>query len=118
MNKNWISILEASFIIYLLQPHTKNYNKRLIKSPRLYFHDTGLACNLLNIETVEQLDTHYNRGSLFENFVINELQKSILNQAKTPNLYFFRNKHRKEIDCIIELPNTIIPLEIKSGKTF
>ncbi len=116
--KSWLSILEASYIVYFLQPHHKNYNKRLVKRPKLYFYDTGIACNLLRIKSVEQLELHHIRGSLFENFILNELLKSKLNHAQTPNFYFWRDKHGKEIDCIVDTAEKLIPIEIKSSKTY
>lgn len=116
--KKWISILEASYILYTLQPHHNNFKKRLVKSPKLYFYDTGLACSLLNIKSKDQLETHYARGNVFENFVINELMKTEFNNGSTSNLYFWRNNHGKEIDCIIEKADKLIPIEIKSGKSY
>ena len=116
--KEWISILEASYIIHLLKPHHKNFNKRLVKRPKLYFYDTGLACNLLQINDEKQLDIHFAKGHLFENFIINNLLKSRFNTANTSNLYFWRDKHGKEIDCIIEKANSLIPVEIKSSSTY
>ena len=116
--KEWISILEASYIIHLLKPHHKNFNKRLVKRPKLYFYDTGLACNLLQINDEKQLDIHFAKGNLFENFIINNLLKSRFNTANTSNLYFWRDKHGKEIDCIIEKANSLIPVEIKSSSTY
>lgn len=115
--KSWLSILEASYIIYLFQPHYKNFNKRLIKSPKLYFYDTGLACNLLNIENENQLTTHYLKGGLFENYVINEFLKKRFNQGQKSNLYFWQSKEKKEIDIIVEKGAELIPFEIKSSKT-
>ncbi|MDY7396851.1 ATP-binding protein [Aureibaculum sp. 2210JD6-5] len=116
--KSWISILEASYIVHLLQPHHKNFNKRLVKSPKMYFYDTGLACNLLRIKSAVQLDLHHLRGNLFENFIVNELLKSKFNNAEPSNLYYWRDKHGKEIDCLIETANKLIPIEIKSSKTY
>lgn len=116
--RDWLSILEASYVIYLLKPHYKNFNKRLIKRPKLYFYDTGLACNLLQIKSMEQLDVHFARGNLFENFIINELLKARYNIVETSNLYFWRNKHGKEIDCLIEKANSLLPIEIKSSSTY
>jgi len=116
--KSWLSILEASYIIYLLQPHHKNFNKRLVKRPKIYFYDTGLACNLLRIKSVEQLELHHMRGNLFENFILTELLKSKLNNTQIPNFYFWRDNHGKEIDCIIETAEKLIPIEIKSSKTY
>lgn len=115
--KSWLSVLEASFIVYLHKPHFQNYNKRLVKSPKLYFYDTGLACSLLNMTAVEQLSTHYLKGGLFENFIINEVMKSYLNAGMNPPLYFWQSKDKKEVDLIIDSPNGPIPYEIKSSKT-
>ena len=115
--KEWLSILEASYILFLLQPHHKNFNKRLVKSPKLYFYDTGLACSLLNIESKEALSTSYMRGNLFESFVISEFMKQRYNIGRSPNTYFWRDKQGHEIDCIIEAESTIKRIEIKSGKT-
>jgi len=115
--KSWLSILEASYIIYLFRPHYKNFNKRLIKSPKLYFYDTGLACNLLNIENKNQLTTHYLKGGLFENYVINEFLKRKFNQGKKSNLYFWQSKEKKEIDILVENASQLLPFEIKSSKT-
>jgi hypothetical protein len=115
--KSWLSILESSYIIYFLQPHYKNFNKRLVKTPKLYFYDTGLACSLLNIEEETQLTTHYLKGNLFENFVVNEFYKKRLNEGKKPNFYFWQNKEKKEIDLIIDNGSELLPFEIKSSKT-
>lgn len=115
--KAWLSVLEASYIIYFLQPHHKNFNKRLIKSPKLYFYDTGVACSLLGIEKVEQLSTHYLKGGLFENFIVTEFLKRRLNEGKNPNAYFWLSKENKEIDLLIEQGNALTPVEIKSGMT-
>ena len=116
--KEWLSILEASYIIYTLKPHHKNFNKRLVKRPKLYFYDTGLACNLLQINSVNELDMHFAKGNLFENFILTELLKKRFNNAKTSNLYFWRDHHGKEIDCILEKANSLVPIEIKSSKTY
>ena len=116
--KSWISVLEASFVIFLLQPHFKNFNKRLVKMPKLYFIDTGLASSLLDIESENQLSTHYLRGLLFENFIISEFIKTRLNNGLRSNCYFWRDNKGTEIDCIIENGNLITPVEIKSGNTF
>ncbi|QTE21634.1 ATP-binding protein [Polaribacter cellanae] len=116
--KDWLSILEASYIIHLLKPHYKNFNKRLVKRPKLYFYDTGLACNLLQIKSREELQIHFAKGNLFENYIINELLKNKLNRGEKSNLYFWRDKHGKEIDCIVEKANSLIPIEIKSSVTY
>lgn len=115
--REWISILEASFIIYLLQPHHKNFNKRIVKMPKLYFYDTGLVCSLLNIENKEQLSTYPLRGNIFEAFIISELLKQRFNKGLKSNLYFWRDKTGHEIDCIVESAGSLTPIEIKSGKT-
>ena len=114
----WISILEASYIIFLLKPHYKNFNKRLIKSPKVYFSDTGLLCYLLNIGSPDQLSTHYAIGQIFENFIINEFVKYSYNQVIDPSLYFWMEKHKKEIDLLIENIDSLVPIEIKSAKTY
>lgn len=115
--KSWLSLLEASYIIFFLHPHHQNFSKRLIKTPKLYFYDTGLACSLLGIESVEQLQTHYLRGGLFESFVICEIAKNFYNADKTPHLYFWRDQTGHEVDCIIEKGMELYPLEIKASMT-
>ena len=113
----WLSILEASFVIFMLQPHHRNFNKRIIKTPKLYFYDTGLACWLLAIRTPEQLETHPLRGALFENWVIAELLKGRFNRGLPLNFYFWRDRAGHEIDLLIETAGRLIPVEIKSGQT-
>lgn len=115
--KAWLSVLMASYILYFLQPHYANYNKRLVKSPKLYFYDTGIVCSLLGIEREEQLASHFMRGALFENLIINEFIKHRLNEGKNPNLFYWMNKERKEIDLIIDQGTSLTPVELKSGKT-
>lgn len=115
--RQWISILEESYIVYLLPPHYQNFNKRLIKMPKVYFYDTGLACSLLGIEDKKQLENHYLRGGLFENLIIAELLKFRFNESKRPNLYFWRDKSGHEIDCIYETAQQLLPIEIKSSKS-
>jgi predicted AAA+ superfamily ATPase len=116
--KSWISVLEASYIIFLLQSHQKNFNKRLVKMPRLFFIDTGLASSLLEIQSENQLTTHFLRGALFENFIISEFIKARLNNGLRNNCYFWRDNKGIEIDCIIENGDRLTPVEIKSGNTF
>jgi len=116
--KAWISVLESSFIIYLLQPHHNNFNKRLVKMPKLYFYDTGLVASLLEIQSAEQLSTHYLHGAIFENFVISEFLKYRYHQGLRSNIYFWRDHKGVEIDCLIENAAELIPIEIKSGKTY
>lgn len=115
--KAWISILEASYIVFLLSPHFKNFNKRLIKSPKLYFYDTGLACFLAGIQHADQLIMHPSRGALFETWVISELVKHRFNQGLPANLYFWRDSQGHEIDIIVENSNQLLPIEIKAGQT-
>lgn len=115
--KAWLSVLRASYVISTLQPHHKNFNKRLVKSPKLYFNDTGLLCYLLGISKAEDLKTHSLRGSIFESWVILELLKGRYNRGLKENLYFWRDNTGNEVDCIIEQGNNLIPLEIKSGET-
>ena len=117
--KSWLSLLEASFIIYQLQPYYKNFSKRLIKSPKLYFYDTGVACSLLKLTDPETIHTHYLYGSLFENLVISEVLKNQHHSGKRPSVYYWRESNGVEIDCIIEQGNNeILALEIKGGQTF
>jgi predicted AAA+ superfamily ATPase len=113
----WLSVLEASYIAFPLQPHFANFNKRLVKTPKLYFYDTGLACWLLGIQTAQQLETHPLRGSIFETFVVAEYLKSALNRAEKPSFYFWRDSNGVEVDLLIDRGTKIMPVEIKSGKT-
>lgn len=115
--KAWISVLEASYILFLLPPHYRNYNKRLIKTPKLYFYDTGLACLLAGIQNAEQLITHPIRGALFETWVVTELIKNRFNQGLLSNLYFWRDSQGHEVDVLIEEGDALIPIEIKAGQT-
>lgn len=116
--KSWLSVLEASYIIFLLQPYHGNFNKRLIKSPKIYFYDTGLACALLDIQSHDQLHTHYMRGGLIESLIISDIFKHYYNQGSRPrNVYFWRDQTGHEIDCIIEQGKDLIPVEIKAGST-
>lgn len=115
--KSWISILEASFIVKLLQPFYKNYNKRLIKSPKLYFLDTGLASYLLGIQNEKHINTHPLRGMLFETFVVSELLKLRFNSGRTDNLYFFRDSKGNEVDIVLDQGAFLNIIEVKSGQT-
>lgn len=116
--KGWLSILEASYILYTVYPYFLNINKRMVKTPKLYFYDTGLLCNLLGIKSVDELDTHYAYGSIFENFVINEFIKSQFNKGERKNIYFLRDKVGHEIDCLIPENSANRMYEIKSSVTF
>jgi uncharacterized protein len=115
--KAWVSVLEASYIVHLLQPHHKNFNKRLIKSPKLYFYDPGLAAWLLNIQNADQLVTHPARGQLFETWAVSELLKYRFNNALSSNLYFWRDSAGHEVDILIDQADKLLPVEIKSGQT-
>jgi predicted AAA+ superfamily ATPase len=115
--KAWMSILETSYIIFLQHPYSNNIKKRLIKSPRLYFYDTGIACNLLGIKNKADYMTHYLRGGLFEAFVISEINKYLFNHKWNGQISFFRDSNGNEVDVIIELEGKLKAIEIKSGKT-
>jgi Predicted ATPase (AAA+ superfamily) len=115
--KSWLSILEASYIIFLLQPYHVNFNKRLVKMPKLYFYDTALVCSLLRLTTPDEVYTHYLRGGLFESMIISDLLKNRYNQTLPPNAYFWRDKTGHEIDCVLEEGQKAIPIEIKSTAT-
>lgn len=115
--KRWLSILKTSYVAYTLRPYHKNYQKRIVKSPKLYFYDTGLACALLNIKEVAQFQLHESKGALFENFVINEILKRAYNRGERPNLYFWRTQSGYEVDLIIDKGLDEYPIEIKAGKT-
>ncbi|MEM8584916.1 MAG: ATP-binding protein [Bacteroidota bacterium] len=116
--QNWLSILETSFVTYQLQPYFRNFKKRLVKSPKLYFRDTGLACALLGLQTPEELFNYYQRGAIFENFVINEISKTFFNRGLIPSLYFWRDSNQREIDLLINIGGKLRPVEIKSGATY
>ena len=115
---HWLSILEASFLIFLLPPYFENFGKRVIKSPKLYFCDVGLATYLLGIENVSQIAREPLRGNLVENLVILELIKSRWNQGLEHRLFFYRDSHHNEIDVLFQNGHDLIPIEIKSAKTF
>ena len=115
--KAWISVLEASYIVFLVQPHYRNFNKRMVKTPKLYFYDSGFAAWLQGISETDQLSIHPSRGSLFENWVIGELIKGRYNKGLESNIYFWRDNIGNEIDVVIEHGAKLIPIEIKSGQT-
>jgi predicted AAA+ superfamily ATPase len=115
--KRWLSILETSFIVKRLQPFHKNFNKRLIKSPKLYFLDSGLLCYLLQIQKPKELLTHAMRGAIFESWVVAELYKNYYHGGAHPNMYFYRDSNVNEIDLILDHGNQVVPIEIKSGET-
>ena len=113
----WISVLESSFIIFRLYPWHRNFNKRIVKMPKLYFYDTGLVCSLLGIANSNQLNMHPLYGSIFENLITSELKKHCLNRSLNEDIFFWRDNVGHEVDVIIGSNNGFIPVEIKSGKT-
>lgn len=113
----WISILEASFIVHLLRPHHENLGKRLIKSPKLHFLDTGLLCYLLGIRDAASLRMHSLRGAVFESFVVSEALKHSYHRGEEPRIFFWRDSTGHEIDLLIERDSKLVPVEIKSGET-
>jgi uncharacterized protein len=115
--QRWLSVLETSFILFRLQPWYTSFNKRIIKSSKLYFYDTGLASFLLGIRNENELDSHFSRGALFENLIIAELMKFCYNSGIRPRLFFWRDRAGNEVDCIIESGSMLNPIEIKSGTT-
>jgi len=114
---NWLTLLEQSGIIYRLPPYYNNFNKRIIKSPKLYFCDTGLLCHLLRIHEVDILRTHPSVGAIVENYAINEIRKAYLNAGKVPELYFFRDSNGHEVDLVVVDGNQTFSIEIKSTQT-
>ncbi len=115
--RRWISILEASFLITLLRPYHANFGKRLIKSPKLYFLDTGLLCYLLRIQSPEDLRHHASRGPIFESFVVADLMKNFLNQGRPADLFFWRDAAGHEIDVVIDRGSEQVAVEVKSAQT-
>ena len=116
--KQWLSVLEASYIVSLLQPLHRNFGKRLVKAPKLYFCDVGLAAWLLGIRDATSLDTHAARGALFETYVVSELMKQRLNAGQPRDLYFWRDSAGNEVDVVIESAQGLQAIQIKSGSTF
>lgn len=113
---SWLGALQSSYVIFLLPPYYKNFNKRIIKAPKLFFYDTGILCNLLNIHSVSALNKSGHYGALFENLMTTELKKNRLNKEKSGQMYFFRDSAGNEVDVIIESEEGLLPVEIKSSK--
>lgn len=113
----WLTVLETSFIVYRLQPYFQNFNKRIVKTPKVYFYDTGLAAYLLGIRSVADLAVHFARGHLFENLIINELTKNWLNRGQRPPFYFWSDQSSHEVDLLIDRGTSLTAVEIKSGQT-
>ena len=115
--RQWLSVLQAGFIVYLLQPHYANFSKRIIKSPKLYFLDSGLLCYLLRIRQPEDIVTHALKGSIFESFIVSEVYKAFSHIGEIPPLYYWRDRTGHEVDLVIDTGKKLIPVEIKSGET-
>lgn len=115
--KSWFSILETSFIVFFLPPHYKNYSKRLVKSPKLYFYDTGLVCSLLGLKNEEDINLHWAKGALFENLIVADLMKNYFNKVEIPPMYYWRDNTGNEVDCLIDDAVRIKSVEIKSSTT-
>ncbi len=117
--KAWIALLESSYIIYFLEPYHKNFNKRIIKSPKMYFYDTGLLCSLLGLQSTQQLMQYYNYGAIIENYIISDIKKRIYHNLLNTSLYYWRDKTGHEVDLIIEKSNSDNPIyiEIKGNRT-
>ena len=113
----WTSVLEASYIVFRLQPYYKNFNKRITKASKLYFYDTCLLCYLLCIRTETELPLHFAKGAIFENLVILEVMKLYCNQGRRPQLYYWRDSNQNEVDLLIQDGIKLHAVEIKSGKT-
>ena len=115
--KAWLSVLQASYIVHLLPPHHRNFDKRLLKTPKLYFLDPGLAAWLVGIRNAEQIEFHPMRGALFETLVVSELLKRRFHQGLTSNLFFWQDRHGREVDILIDQGQQLVPVEVKSGQT-
>lgn len=116
--KAWLSVLEASYIIYLLQPHSGGFKKRIVKAPKLFFFDIGIVCALLKLDTIEKVVLESTiKGNIFESMIVTEIVKSYYNSDRAPHVYFWRDKTGHEVDCIIDQGTYTIPVEIKFSKT-
>ncbi len=115
---SWLGILQSSYIIYLVPPHHKNFNKRVVKTPKLYFIDTGLACSLLGIREEKEIFNSHFRGALFENYVVNELLKHKYNSGSYTSIFYWRDNKGLEIDILLDSGSTLFPIEIKASQTF
>jgi len=115
--RNWLGVLQASYVAFLLPPHHRNFGKRLVKTPKLYFHDTGLAAALLNVQGTDHMAVHPARGALFETLIVNEILKARFNSALGSNLFFWRDNVGNEVDLLREQGPVLEAIEIKSGQT-
>lgn len=116
--RQWLSVLKASYLVFELPPWFENIGKRLIKSPKLYFADAGLAAFLLGIHTAEQASRDPLRGNLYENLIVADVQKQLCNAGTRPELYFYRDTHGNEVDLLVRHGRALLPVEIKSSRTF
>ena len=116
--KKWLSLLETSGILFLLPPHYKNFKKRIVKTPKLYFTDTGVLSFLLSIRSPDELINHPLWGNIFETFIISELYKRVHHTGEKPPFYFWRDKTGNEIDLIVDIGSKLLPIEIKASKTY
>lgn len=116
--QSWLSVLEHTFVVFLLQPFHENFNKRIVKSPKLYFHDTGLACALLGIRNTEELMLSHFRGALIENYIVSEHRKNVTNAGRLAEQFYWRDNNGVEIDLVVQEGNNYIPVEIKSAQTY
>lgn len=115
--REWLSVLEASSIVHLLQPYHNNFSKRIMKSPKLYFIDTGLMCHLLRIRTASDLTGHPLYGAVFETFVISEILKAFVHRGERPPLYFWRDRTGHEVDALLDMGARMTAIEVKAGRT-
>ncbi|WP_310381005.1 ATP-binding protein [Flavobacterium sp.] len=114
---SWFTLLETSFLAFKLQPYHSNFNKVIVKTPKIYFHDTGLLCYLLGIRSTEDLELHFAKGNIFENLVVSEMYKNGINNSTRTKFYFWRDKSQNEVDLIAETGARLDAIEIKSAKT-
>lgn len=115
--RSWLSVLQASYIVSLLKPHFENFNKRLVKTPKLYFLDTGLLCHLVGLRRAEDVRLHPLRGAIFETFIVTELTKMFLHHGRPSQLYFWRDSAGHEVDALLDFGSRRVPVEIKAGET-
>ena len=115
---HWLSVLQASYLVVLLPPYFENINKRVVRTPKLYFVDPGLACYLLDIESPRQLERDKMRGAIFENMVVMECLKHRYNQGREGGVYFYRDSNQKEVDILLKQDGELTALEVKSAMTY
>jgi hypothetical protein len=116
--QSWLSVLEHTFVVFLLQPFHEKFNKRIVKSPKLYFHDTGLACALLGIRNTNELALSHFRGALIENYIVAEHRKNVSNEGRSAAQFYWRDNNGIEIDLVVQAGNDAVPVEIKSAQTY